>query len=313
MIKGVMYSQGKLKNLDARSLRVGKELVWIYSSESSLKELQTISHLTHVPLFELKHSLDPREKPRIANKDGYSVLIFRALRSRDLSNKDTFPIEFIAGKRFLIMLTPEKNETLDALFRDTDASSWKAAQKDGFGVFIFRTLLRLLRDYETFLEYADDVIDELEEAAMEYDEKQLKKLLNLKRELVFLRRSLLVNKDMVNGIAIEPPLHVVLNDWYQELLTEYAQVSSTEELIQDRVTSVTYMFLSSSNNALNRTVKNLTVIATVFLVPMLITSMYGMNLILPLGKHPDGFLIINAINVFFMLLMYLFFRMKKWL
>lgn len=312
MLRGVTYSNGKVKQIDFQRSRSNKNLIWIYCSEASLKELDMISRNNKIPLFELKHSLDPREKPRICSRKKYSLIIFRAMNPGENDKKTTFPVEFIITKNLLITLTPEKNQAMEKIFQEIDGNLFKDIKKNGFGLLVFRILLKLLGDYEKYFEEADDTIDYLEDASLQAKDKDLHKLLNLKGKLIFLRRSLTRNKDMLNEIGQDRLEHIKSGDMYRELYTEYSQLVATEELIKDRVTGVMEMFLSSASNNLNKVMKSFTVIASILLIPMVISGAYGMNLILPLGDHPQGFIIILLIIAISMILMFVYFRVKNW-
>lgn len=313
MLRGVSYSNGRVKAIDIGKFKPNKSLNWINVSEPSLKELKTLSEISKIPLFELKHAIDSREKPRAGSRKNYSLVIFRAMSLDIIDRKSTYPVEFVVTKNLLITLTPEKSKVLDTVFMETDANVWKTVFNEGFSVIVYKVLLKLLRDYENYLEDAEEIIDSLEDASLDARDKDLQSLLRLKRKLIYLRRSLLANKDMLNDINTGSLEYVKVNDYFREVYTEYAQVASTEELIKDRVTGVMEMFLSSTSNNLNKIIKSFTVIASVLLLPMLISSIYGMNLILPLGTHRQGFLIIGAIMLLSVFFMLMFFSVKKWL
>ena len=59
--------------------------------------------------------------------------------------------------------------------------------------------------------------------------------------------------------------------------------------------------------------KNFTVIASILLLPMLIAGIYGMNVILPLGRDSDAFLLILGIMVVSITMMLLYFKSKDFL
>ena len=309
MIRGVTYSNGKVKYFELSQFNKNN-FSWLHCSQVSLKEINELHLKTAIPLFEIKHMLDPREKARIANGKDYSLVIFRALSSE--ADLNTYPVEFVISKNFLITITPEKNPALETLFNDVDGILLKSVIKNGFSFIVLKILLRLIRDYETFLERAEEQIDELEDVSLQGNDDDLKKLFVIKRKLTYLRRFLIGNEDMIGEMGESKLTYLKLTDFYRELNVEYLQLSATEELLKDRLTGVTYEFLAASSNNLNSIIKSFTVIASVLLLPALISSVYGMNLILPLGKHPYGFLIISAIMAFSMIVTLLFFKLKKW-
>ncbi len=66
-------------------------------------------------------------------------------------------------------------------------------------------------------------------------------------------------------------------------------------------------------NKMNRVMKTLTVIATIMMPFVVIASIYGMNINLPLEDSPHSFMLI-MISMFFVTVAFmLWFKKKKWL
>ncbi|MFC1539809.1 magnesium transporter CorA family protein, partial [Candidatus Latescibacterota bacterium] len=78
------------------------------------------------------------------------------------------------------------------------------------------------------------------------------------------------------------------------------------------VSSTIDAYMSLSSHRMNSVMKTLTVIATLVLIPTLVTSIYGMNVPLPFQENPHSFLIVIAITVFFAGGMLMFFKKKDW-
>ena len=313
MIEVIFYSNNKVKKGDITSLKSKKGKFWISCNGVTLKELGEIADATKIPLYELKHVADPQEKPRVSNRSNYSLFIFRGIFPGNEGKKVTFPIEFIITKNFFITLCAEKSETIGHLQKEIDSIIWKKTEKEGFGVLFYTLLLGLIKDYERYLEDVDDKVDALEDASLQALEKDLYSLLHLKRKLVFLRRSLATNKEALTEIEHGKLNFVESTELFLELDIEFNQVLGTMELIKDRMTSIMEIHLSAASNNLNQVMKSFTIIATIILLPTLISGIYGMNIILPYAQRTDAFLIVIGIMVVSVALMLWFFRAKGWL
>lgn len=66
-------------------------------------------------------------------------------------------------------------------------------------------------------------------------------------------------------------------------------------------------------NQLNKTIKLLTALTIILSIPTMISSLYGMNVTLPIAEHPHAFLIIFIFIIFISLISFLIFQRKKWL
>ena len=313
MIRGVTYSNGRVKSIDLKSFKKSDGVSWLHCSEVSLKELEDISNKFHVRMSELKHCLDTKERPRVSDSYSYSLIIFRDILENSVTKRVTYPIEFIVGKNYLITLSSEKCNAIDDIYEEFDGILGKKISEEGISFLIFKIILSLIRNYGNYLENADDIVDGLEDLALHADDKGMQSLFNLKRKILYLRRSLLSNKEVLISIEEEKLRFVKPGDFFGELHIELNQVIGIEEVIRDRMTTIAEIFLSSTSNNLNQAMKSFTVIASLLLVPMLVSGIYGMNVVLPFGEHPKAFSIIIGIMAFSSIIMILYFRAKKWI
>ena len=176
----VIYSSGnKVKKGDIKHLKSAKGKYWISCINASLKELEETSSITKIPLYELKHVTDSREKPRVSNRNDYSLIIFRGMFMGNEGKKVTFPVEFIVTKNFFITICAEKCGAIEHLQDEIDSILWKKIEKEGFGVLFYTILLGLIKDYERYLEEFDDKVDAIEDASLQALEKDLYTLLHL--------------------------------------------------------------------------------------------------------------------------------------
>jgi magnesium transporter len=86
-------------------------------------------------------------------------------------------------------------------------------------------------------------------------------------------------------------------------------------MFQDRVTGILEGYLSAISNRLNRVMKVLTVMSTIFLPLTVLTGMWGMNVRLPMLPGGEGaqFLWITAIMLAVSGAMLVVFHRKRWL
>ena len=97
-----------------------------------------------------------------------------------------------------------------------------------------------------------------------------------------------------------------------QLHNDIIQLIDENNLYHERLTGVVDAYLTKQSNDLNEIMKSFTVIASLILLPTLIAGAYGMNLVLPLRDHPQGFWILLGIMIVGVVLMLFFFKKKEW-
>jgi magnesium transporter len=111
----------------------------------------------------------------------------------------------------------------------------------------------------------------------------VREILGLKRDLASLRRVVIPQRDAVGRLArrefalITDEMAYRFRDVYDHLV----RLSDEATLLQDRVTGILEAHLSTISNRLNRVMKVLTVMSTIFLPLTVLTGMWGMNIPLP--------------------------------
>ena len=121
----------------------------------------------------------------------------------------------------------------------------------------------------------------LEDAMLErYRPEDLHRLHDIRRQLVRLHRIIAPERDMLRGLARERD--VVSEDayrYFQDVGDHIARVIDSIETYQDVGASVMDVFLSAQNNRMNEIMKQLTVVATIFMPLTLLSGIYGMNVL----------------------------------
>ncbi len=171
--------------------------------------------------------------------------------------------------------------------------------------------------YFIVLEKIGESVETLEEELMTNPTPvTLETIHHLKRELIFLRKSVWPLRDLIGALErgesslIEQGTTVFLKDVYDHTI----QVFDTVESLRDMVSGMLDVYLSSVSNKMNEVMKVLTIIATIFIPMTFIAGIYGMNFeFMPELKWHWGYPIVWAIIVAIAMIMLFYFKKKKWL
>jgi magnesium transporter len=96
---------------------------------------------------------------------------------------------------------------------------------------------------------------------------------------------------------------------------QLVRIADDSIIFQDRIAGILDAHLSNVNNRLNETMKVLTLVATIFMPLTVLTSMWGMNILLPRfpGNPAGQFWWIAGAMVTIVGVMIVWFRRRHWI
>jgi magnesium transporter len=187
----------------------------------------------------------------------------------------------------------------------------------GADYLMYALLDAVVDHYFIVLEKLGDKIESLEEELItDPNPETLQTIHHLKRELLFLRKSVWPLRETISALErgeselIHEKTLVFLRDVYDHTI----QVIDTTETFRDMVSGMLDVYLSSISNKMNEVMKVLTIIATIFIPITFIAGIYGMNFqFMPELKWHWGYPLVWVIVVAIAVIMLSYFRRKKWL
>jgi magnesium transporter len=147
----------------------------------------------------------------------------------------------------------------------------------------------LVDSYFPVLSDLDDRIDALEDDILKLPtEAQLGELFEMKRRLVTLRKVVTPQRDMfatlLSGTETLPGMTVEDERYFRDLYDHLIRVSDLVDSYRDLLTGAMDTHVSTVSNRLNVVMKQLTIIATVFLPLSYLTGFFGQNFSLMTGS-----------------------------
>ena len=147
---------------------------------------------------------------------------------------------------------------------------------------LYRILDALTDSFFPILADMDEEIDDLEAAVLESPtDDQLQRLFGLKRQLVAFRKVVTPQRDLfarsIDQIAELPGLALDERDYFRDIYDHLIRISDLIDSYRDLLSGATDLYLSTVSNRQNDVMKQLTVIATIFLPLSFITGFFGKN------------------------------------
>jgi len=154
-----------------------------------------------------------------------------------------------------------------------------------------------------------------EQLAKDPTEAILRQIHSLKREMIFLRKSIWPLRELISSLQrsesdlIAQSTAVFLRDVYDHTI----QVIDTVESFRDIVSGMLDLYLSSISNKMNAVMKVLTIIATIFIPLTFVAGIYGMNFeYMPELKWHWSYAVVWLVMITIAAGMIIYFRKKKW-
>jgi magnesium transporter len=217
-----------------------------------------------------------QQRPKIEDYDNFVSIV--AYGARELGEPMT-EVHCFYAERFLVSVhrddVPAVAEACGTLGR---------LHTDRRLVALYRLLDALVDTMFPFLSAMDERIDELEDQIfVNPRESQLAELFSLKRQLVNMRKLVSPQRDMVStmmGQVVKIPGMTVESERYvRDLYDHLIRISDMVDSYRDLLSGALDAYMSMVSNRLNDVMKQLTIIATVFLPLSFLTGFFGQNFV----------------------------------
>jgi len=296
-------------------------LVWVDLESPTNEEIHQIMEKYSIHPDVAEELLLPSIKPKVDLYEGYIYLIlhFPAFRHTHKKNQQNQEIDFIISKDFLITT---RYDTIDSLHKfakvfEVHSILHKDASKDTGGSLFFHMVTQLYRALEHELEYISDSLREIENKVFKGREKEMVQELSfVSRDLLNFKQAVSLHKDILElfDTSGEKMFGKDFSHQLASVRRERNKVLYALEINLDFLTE-----LRETNNSLlstkqNEVMKILTVLAFITFPLSLVASVFGMNTnSTPIVGIQNDFWIIVGVMLFTTLLMFTYFKHKKWL
>ena len=266
----------------------------------------------------LEDILNTDQRAKVDVFDSYIIIIFRMLSLDEKESKiDSEQISLILGHNYVISFQEKEGGDLFDPSRERIRSGKGRIRKMGTDYLAYSLLDIVIDNYFVILERIGDRVEVVEEELiLSPKPKTLKEIYNLKRELIFLRKSVWPMRDVISklerveSLLIPEKTRIYLNDLYDHTI----QVIETVETLRDMIGGMLDLYLSGISNRMNEIMKVLTLIATIFIPLTFIVGIYGMNFeYMPELKWHWGYFTVMGVMLIIAVFMLVYFKRKEWI
>jgi magnesium transporter len=247
-------------------------------SEEVLKRLGKVFKLHPLVLEDI---VNVPQRPKVEDYENQLVIITHMVLLKE--NSGGFwneQVSFVLGRHYLLTVQEEPSRDCFQPVRERIRFSKGTIRKQNADYLVYTLIDSIIDGFFPVLEAYGEQIEELEdEVVVNPTRRTIKKIYQIRRELLALRRAIWPQRDAINTLIrdgsdlISPEVRVYLRDCYDHAV----QVMDMVETYRELTSGLMDIYLSSVGNKMNEIMKLLTVISTIFIPLTFIAGVYGMN------------------------------------
>ena len=292
-------------------------LVWVDLAAPSLPEYLMLSETFAFHPLSVEDARMEMHYPKIEAYDGYLYAVLHGINfGVEQHGFGTHDRDFFIGPTYLVTVhdghSSSIRETQEALTRNSKVMA------EGPVALFHRIVDAMVDHYRPEVEKLEDRIDALEKAIFGRGKRAIiREILDAKREVSRLRRIITPQRDVIARLARRDFVDVSTDASFRfrDVYDHIVRIADDAAMYQDRITGILDAHLTNVSNRLNEVMKVLTVVSTVFMPLMLLSGLWGMNVVLPRfpGSDTAQFWWLFGIMLATVAVMLGLFRRKHWI
>ncbi|HEX9037009.1 MAG TPA: magnesium transporter CorA family protein [Ktedonobacterales bacterium] len=305
----------------AQAISSGSAVAWIDAQGDPARTIPQITRLVHLPDVLRESLADPIERSRMLDSAGVFAIVMHGLGfDRVAEEPIVTKLDIIFGPGFLITSHRERYEWLEQVWGEIGkATGEENAMARGLPYLLHTVIDSLVDTYFPVLDTLDDVIDELEISVVnDTSNKVQQRLFHLKRAVATLRRVTLPQAEVMSSITMRTGALIPADaePYFADVRDHTVRVYEMLDSYRDLLSGLLDVYLSTVSNRLNSVMKQLAIIATIFMPITFVTGVFGQNFgSMPqvLSDHGFNFWYVLAFMALVSVTQIWYFRRRGWL
>jgi len=292
-------------------------LVWLDIVGPDAKSLALLQDEFDLHPLAVEDAMTNHERPKIDSYGGYWFLVVYGVTA----NKGALTIHELSvfsGKNYLITVRREPGYPLDEIERRWRTRS--GMTKRDSGALLFTVLDTIVDGYFDAVESLDELINSLEAELLRegmQDSSLPLRIFALKRDLQRFRRAAVPMRDILNPIIRGDLVLYSAEElaYFRDVYDHAIRVIDQLDAARDLVNNALEINLAIVANRQNAIVKQLTIIATIFLPLTFISGFFGQNFAYLVNNivSPGAFWALGiGTQVAALLVLLVYFKWKRW-
>ena len=285
---------------------------WIQVTCPTEEDQRELEEKFNIPDYFMSDISDTDERARYEYDDGWMLIILRIPYVKEIRSRTpytTVPLGIIH----------KRDVTITVCFYETnmmiDFVSFQQKRGEGFTDhvdMIFRIFLSSAVWYLKRLKQISMLVDKAKRNLdKEVNNESLIGLSRLQDSLTYFQTSIRGNETLLSKLKFKLQIDELDADLIEDVNIEMTQARETTLIYSNILESTMDTYQSIINNNMNTVMRTLTSVTIIMMIPTLITSMFGMNLVNGMEEKPWGFIIAIILSICVSGMCWWFFRHKR--
>jgi magnesium transporter len=267
-----------------------------------------------IPLDFLTDSLDIDERTRFEEEDNVKLIVIKTPTENNSFNESdafyiTIPICIILTHNQIVTVNSFENAAIKKFL-----STFQNRHPDNRKMMVLKIIEKVVQNFLDYLKEINQRRNIIEQKLYASNQnEQLFELMRIQKSLVYFVTALRSNELLL--IKLERTNFLALNDeereFLNDLIVDNSQALEMANIYTNILSSTLDAFASIIANNQNEVLKRLSVITIVLTFPVLVASIYGMNVPIPYANSPFAFYMPVFLSLAISLVIGWFFLRKK--
>ena len=279
------------------------------------EEFSELSTALDIPLDFLTDSLDIDERSRFEEDDNVKLIVIKTPTENNSFNESdayyiTIPICIILTHNQIVTVNSFDNGAIKK-----SLNTFQNRHPDKKNMMVLKIFEKVVTNFLEYLKEINQRRNLLEQKLYDSNRNaELLELVRIQKSLVYfitaLRSNELLMIKMVRTNILQ--LNEDEKEFLDDLIVETSQALEMANTYTTILSSTLDAYASIISNNLNAVLKRLTSITIILSLPVLVTSVYGMNVPIPGQDLPHSFYVPIIISLVLSVIISAYFQKKKW-
>ncbi|MDD3049881.1 MAG: magnesium/cobalt transporter CorA [Candidatus Cloacimonetes bacterium] len=310
------FSSERLHKLSKELQNNEATVKWIQIINSPDTEISSaLSEIWGINSLILEDIVNTEQRPKVELWDDGIFLVLKSIALNNDNELEGKQLSMIMKNGFLITVE-EKGDITSEILLNRIRKKIGRIRNMKTDYLLYALFDLVIDNYFKALEQYSMKLDRIEEKIfISQNEVLLSELHNVKREIIFVKKSVWPIREIVSELQRESEsiLGNEMNPFLRDLHDNVIQLIDTVETMRDLSSNLFDIYLSAQSHKMNEIMKILTMISTIFIPLGFIAGFYGMNFkYMPELEIKWAYPGVVIIMISLLGLMIYFFKKKKW-
>lgn len=287
---------------------------WVQVTCPDKDDAQYLQDQLHIPDYFLDDIADTEERARYDYDEGWVLIIVHIPYVKEVKSRTpyrTIPLGIILKDDVCITVCNFETDMM------TDFVSYQKRRGVGFTDSVDMVFRLFLSTAVWYLKWLEQINARIEAAKLHLDRKvdnvDLIALSRLQDSLTYFATSIRGDETLLSELKFKLPIDELDADLIEDVSIEMNQAREMTDIYSNILESTMDTYANIINNNMSTVMKTLTVVSMLFMLPTLVASFFGMNLINGMETFPLGFPLALIFSIVLTVLFWWYARRKSWI